>query len=52
MSVVLYSLQCKMEGHTVLKTSVFIQKDQREFCAQISKGIASLTKMRLTVKVP
>ena len=34
-SVILYSLQCKIEGHAV-KKSVLIRKDQREFlCAKI-----------------
>ena len=33
--VILYSLQCKIEGHAV-KKSVLIRKDQREFlCAKI-----------------
>ena len=36
--VILYSLQCKIEGHAV-KKSVLIRKDQREFlCAKISRN--------------
>ena len=36
--VILYNLQCKIEGHVVYK-SVLIGKDQREFlCAKISRN--------------
>ena len=40
--VILYSLQCKIEGHAVYKS----------VCAQKSKEIALLMKMRLTLMGP
>ena len=49
--VILYSSQCKNRGICCVK-SVLIRKDQREFCAQKSKEMASEMKMHSTRKIP
>ena len=50
--VILYSLQCKIEGQPFKKVFVLIRKDQREFCARKSKETALLMKMRSTLNIP
>ena len=49
--VILYSLQCKIEGYAVKKV-FYYGKIKGNFCARKSKEIASLMKMRSTLNVP